>query len=102
MSNLADLGVTLESYRGATRITTIRRVTPQGGESSDGIVGSDGADSIPDDVPDATDATDAEVTTFGVQPAPPTFPAVTRPQRATPGVITSPDQNERGMESGEL
>ena len=75
MSNLADLGVTLESYRGDNRITTIRRVTPQGGESSDGIVGSDGADSIPDDVPDATDATDAtdaEVTTFGVQPAPPT------------------------------
>ena len=99
MSNLADLGVTLESDRGDNRITTIRRVTPQGGESSDGTVGSDGADSIPDGV---LDATDAEVATFGVQPAPPTFPAVTRPQRATPGVITSPDQNERGMESGEL
>ena len=102
MSNLADLGVTLESDRGDNRITTIRRVTPQGGESSDGTVGSDGADSIPDDVPDATDATDAEVTTFRVPPAPASFPAVARALRATPGVITSPDQHEHNMESGEL
>lgn len=102
MSNLADLGVTLERDRGDNRITTIRRVTPQGGESSDGIVGSDGADSIPDDVPDATDATDAEITTFGVQPTPPPLPVIARPLRITPGVITSPDQHEPGIESGEL
>lgn len=121
MSNLADLGLVLESGRGNDRTVTIRRATPQGAESSDGAVGSDGADSIPDSVPPvatavatspdpistvatggadlpdpirpvATDATDAAFATLRV-PAP---RAVSGTSLGTPGL------DQPGMESGEL
>ncbi len=101
-SNLADMGLVIENGRGDKRTITIRRVTPQVAESSDGTVGSDGPDSNPDDVPDATDATDAEIATFAGPSPPASFPVVTRPLRATPGVITTPDESEPGIESGEL
>ncbi len=102
MSNLADLGLTLASGRGDDRTITIRRASQQGGESSDGSVGSDGADSIPGGVPDATVATVAEIATFRVPSLPAPFPVVTRPRRATHGVIAGTDTNEPRMESGEL
>ena len=127
MSNLADLGLVLESGRGNDRTITIRRASPQGAESSDGSVGSDGADSPAHIRPDAThtsaedgaigsdgvdpaprrdsdaiDATDAEIATFGATPGPVPLPAATRPLRTTPGVVTTPDENEPGIESGEL
>ncbi len=106
MSNLADLGLTLASGRGNDRTITIRRASPQGDESSDGTVGSDGADSVPDDATAVatfvTDATDATFATFGIPSLPAPFPVVARLVRTPPGVVTTPDATEPDIESGEL
>lgn len=65
MSNLADLGITLESGRGQSREITIRRA-PQGSEYSDGSVASDAGSPSAGRSVDATDATDAAFATVQV------------------------------------
>ena len=65
VSNLADLGITLEDRRGETRAITIRRLSSEGVPSSVDSVGSVEPALDEEIAPDATDAADAVFATSG-------------------------------------